>query len=99
MASVARTFDVSVWQRGQSRFVHLPGRHDEARVNELRAKGHELRAYPIEVIDDGRVAKIAEIDRMLADVQDRCLRAVDRYEARKTLLAMKARLLAAWGPT
>jgi hypothetical protein len=93
MAAITRSFDVSVWQKSQSRWVGLPGRHDEARVRELRAQGHDIRAYAVEELEPGRAERLAEIDRMLSEVRDRCLCAQDRVTLRKALLRRKAQLL------
>lgn len=92
MATIARQFEVSVWSKSKVAYVPLYGRRSESEVVALRAR-HDVRAYAVEELEPGRAERLAEIDRMLSEVRDRCLCAQDRVTLRKALLRRKAQLL------
>lgn len=96
MADVRRKIDVSVWSGRNETWQHF-GVFTEREVALIKAQypHWRLREAAIDVVDDGRAERIAEINRMLEDSKTRLLSSVDRLKIRAALIAQKRRLMEA----
>jgi hypothetical protein len=94
MIGITRLFETSVWDNRKAAFVPFGRLCTEGEVAQLR-RYREVRAVAVEVVEDKRAARLAELDRLAESIESAMMTAVARVRLRKAVAAQRARVLGA----
>jgi hypothetical protein len=94
---IKKMFETSVFDRRRAAFVPVGRLCAEGEVRQLESRlgASRVKATAIEVVEDPRASRLAELDRMAEQVEIVRLSATARLELRKAIREQRARLMGA----